>query len=237
MQAPALLIAIDLSTKPGWAIFRNGVLTDSGTRFADKTVKDFGLYPFNYIDLARHIIRGLWDEIILPAVGRSIPDEDFHLVLEESTASSQNYSQKKLEFLHFCMIEEARRRPCGVVYIRDGVWKSIMGARQNADEKRLNSKIARQKKKKKEQYLKQNPGALKAPNFRAKLDLDGSGKARVVGRLTIQDYYIRVVREKFGLALGREQEDQAAAILLGAAYLMDAPPCDGTDTGGIKVQS
>jgi hypothetical protein len=119
-------------------------------------------------------------------------------------------------------------------YIRTGVWRSKVGAVQTKEERNYNAKISRQKKKKKETFIKENPGVEKVPNFRAKLDVDGSGKAKVVRRLDEKDYALRVVRERFGLELTYEQNDTADAICLGLAFIEGVPLCDGTTTGGVN---
>lgn len=231
-----ITIGIDLSTKPGFAVFRGNELYRYGTLWADKTREDFGPYPYNYLALADYTICKLFNEVI--------DRETFNysgvptIVIEETTGSNQNYTQKILEFLHYRLIQEFRlRQHFQLVYIRDGVWKNLVGARQNTAEKKLQSKISRQKKKKKADFLKANPNAEKVPSFRAKLDLDGSGKAKVVARLDQADYSIRAFREIFGIELSKEHEDAAEAALLVKAFFMGAPHCDGTTEGGIPIET
>jgi hypothetical protein len=209
-----LLLALDLSTKPGWAVFRFKQLSSYGTLFATKTVEDFGLYPFNYLELAEHTIRELFENIISP-LGPALT-----IVLEETTASKANYSQKKLEFLHLQLLQKCKQAGLSDLhYVRDGIWKNAVGARQNAAEKKLNAQIARYKKKNKSKL--------------AKLDLDGDGRAEVVGRRGQKHYSVRAVREHFGIMLAQKDEDAAEAILIGKAFLQGIPACDGTDRGGL----
>jgi len=190
-----------------------------GTLWADKTESDFGNYPFNYLELACHVARRLYEEVILPSCNDS---SELNIVIEETTASQANYSQKKLEWIHYAVLDLLRIRPpvtnLKIFYIRDGVWKNKTGARQNAEEKKINGKISRYKKKHGKKL--------------AKLDLTGSGKARVVGKLGPKHYAIRAVREHFGIELQLQQEDSADAILLGKAFVMGVPVCDGTPFGG-----
>jgi hypothetical protein len=229
-----IMIGLDLSTKPGFAVFEDGDLKRYGTLWADKTRDEFGPYPYNYLGWAEHTVIRLFNEVIdremLHQPGKPL------LIVEETTGSNQNYTQKILEFIHYRLLQECRLREYRVVYIRDGVWKNMVGARQNKEEKRLQARISRQKKKKKEAFLKENPNAEKIPSFRAKLDLDKSGKAKVVAKLDQADYSIRAFFEHFGTQLSKEHEDAAEAALLVQAYFLGAPHCDGTIDGGIPVE-
>lgn len=227
-----ITIGLDLSTKPGFAIFKGETLERFGTLWAEKTREDFGPYPMNYLLLADHVAVRIINEVIdRELLNRSdVPT----IVIEETTGSNQNYTQKILEFIHCRLLHHLHfRSPYNIIYIRDGVWKKLVGANQNKEEKRLQAKISRQKKKKKAEFLKENPNAEKIPNFRAKLDLDGTGKAKVVAKLDQADYSIRAFNEHFGMKLTKEHEDAAEAALMVKAYFMGAAPCDGTVDGGL----
>lgn len=208
-----LLIALDVSTKTGWAVYKNGELIEYGTLFPDKTHNDFGSYPINYLLLCRYLSKQLM--LLFESLVQKHSDnfsQEVVVVIEETNASKQNYSQKKLEYLHYLVNSELLVRGITAKYIRDGEWKRLTGARQNADEKRLNAKI---------RSIKKKTGAKLAK-------IDG----KVVGKKGKKDYAIRAVKEIFGIGLMRKQEDTADAILLGLGYLRGAPHCDGTPDGG-----
>ena len=225
-----MLLAIDLSSKPGFARYVNGVLVEYGTLFQEREYKDCGQYPLNFLTMTEEVVKD-----VLAVLYEFHADDlrDIAVVLEE-TCGGHGYAIKKLEFLH-CLLN-FKLREIGIVprYVRDGTWKAAVGAHQNDEEKRFNARISRQKKKKKEAFLKDNPGAEKVPSFRAKLDLDGSGKAKVVRKLDVKDYYIRALREHFGIQLAYEEEDAAAAILVGYSFLNGCSVCDGTEDGGTE---
>jgi hypothetical protein len=220
------LISLDLSSKPGFAVYHKGVLIRYGTLFQKIKVDQMGPYPMNYVSHARHVVERIRDEVILPLIPalelEKLTPRDIQFVIEETTASSQNYTQKTLEFIHCGLIQFlVEGLDAKVSYIRDGVWKRVCGANQNAAEKALNAKISRYKKK---------------HNVTLAKFVNEQGKLRVKGKLDRQDYYIRAVKEIFGLEFTKEFEDTAAAILIGLAYLRGAPLCDGTTKGGLLAK-
>jgi hypothetical protein len=204
------VLALDISTKTGWAVFEDGKPTSWGTLFPDKEAKEFGQYPFNYVSWAEYLADRLFDEIITPnGVTNTV------IVIEETNASKQNYSQKILEYLHFCVVRKLRalvRDHSNVIYLRTGEWRKATEAKMSKEEKALNAKIARIKKKTGKKLAK----------------IDG----KVVGKKGRKHVALRVVQETFGIELKRKDEDAADALLLGLGFIKGAPACDGTTNGG-----
>lgn len=227
-----ILLAIDLSTKPGYAIFHGRELKHYDTIFPKREYKDAGKYPLNYLALTEEIVCEVLSLIPLSTIN-VIQPFNLNVVLEETTASQSNYSQKKLEFLHCLLLYELRELGIVPMYVRDGVWKDMVGARQINSEKNHNARISRQKKKKKDKFKAENPDAEKIPAFRASIKTE-DGRSKVLRRLDEKDYSIRAVKEHFGIELSREQEDTADAINIGWALLHGAPLCDGTPDGGLR---
>lgn len=215
-----IIIALDLSTKPGYAVFENTRLVRYGTLFPKMPLKDVPLpYPHNYAHMANTVTEKLYTGIIRPYLSQT---NAIQIVIEETTASSQNYSQKILEWIHLSLYQKLAVHeawPIGIHYIRDGVWKRLTGANQNKEERNWNARISRYKKKHNKTI--------------AKLAAKKGEKPKRVRRLDSKDYAIRAVREIYGLELEREQEDQSDAILLGTAFIWGAPKCTGRDEDGI----
>ena len=236
------ILSLDISTKPGWAFFKDSKLIRYGTLWADKTVEDFGPYPGNYLDFVQDVADRLYSQVFLPCWRES--GSKLTVVIEETTASQNNYSQRKVEWIHYTILHAIREvfPDLPIRYVRDGVWKTKVGARQNNEEKKLNGKISRAKAKKKKAILEdttltEDEKKAKIKAIRAKLDLDGSGKARVVGKLSGKNYALRAFTEHFGIELQRQDEDAADAALLGWAYICGVPICDGTTTGGLNGET
>ena len=213
------VIAFDISTKPGYAIFHQGKLLRYGTLFALRNTASFGPYPENYVLFAENVVQRIRDEVIVPVLQGGAKIQEIAFVAEETTPGRSNYSQKNLEYIHFLLVQLILRGYKGSLgYIRDGVWKRICGATQNKAERNHNARVSRYKLKNKTKLAK----------FK-----DDKGKLRVVGKFTRQHYYIRAVKEIFGIELKLKDEDAGAAILLGLSYLRGSPLCDGSDTGGL----
>lgn len=226
MTRTGLIISLDLSGKPGYAILKDGIRLSSGTSKPSRdlsVIKD--VYPWTYIRFAEEVSQLLLERLDFQLQGFKYHPRDINaVVIEETTSSSQNYSQKRLEFIHYAVLKLLRTycKNAEFFYIRDGVWKSLTQARLTKDEKNNNAKISRLKAKKR----KENP-ELK------KIIVKKDTKGNQVRKITEKDAYIRRANEVFGLDLQREDEDQAAALLLGLAYFLGAPKCDGTLKGGL----
>jgi hypothetical protein len=206
------LLSLDISTNTGYAVYEDGKLIDSGTLWPERSLEEFKKdpYPFDYLKFCAYVANN-----ILKKFESVRPDV---VVIEETTASQNNLSQKKLEYIHCLFLSTLTLTPVRysvVAYIRDGVWKRITGALQNDEERRWNAKVSRLKKK------------------------AGKGKrVKIDGEYAYpyddKDYYIRAANEQFpGKNLKKKDENEAAAILLGLAFLKNAPVCDGTTYGGL----
>lgn len=206
-----LIIAIDLSTKPGIAIFNDKKLVHATTLFNDKTVENFGTYPHNYVEFSVYTINNLFTYV--QNLGYKWHHFD-SIVLEETTASKQNYSQKKLEFLHYELLLTFTFLKDKIVYIRDGTWKKINGVERSKEEKANNAKIKKLKQKTGKRVVRR--------------DEEGTP----IRKVTRHDVYIRTCNDIFGTSFTRKEEDSAAACLIGRAFILAAPICDGTVRGG-----
>lgn len=206
------IISLDLSTKPGWAYFVDGELKAYDTLFLNKEVSDFGVYPFGFVECAKFVVKRLFEEVMEKY-------EFDQIVIEETTAGRNNYSQKILEFIHFLVVSTLRLQGVHkIAYIRTGIWRRITGANQNAEEKAHNAMYRAQKKKK--------PKGDKT-RVRDKED-------KLIRKLDKKDYAIRAFREHFGVQHEKKMEDACEAALIGLAFIKGAPVCDGTTNGGNK---
>lgn len=205
------VLALDVSTKTGWALFEDGKPKSWGTLFPDKTVKDFGQYPINFVRLCQYLANRLIQDIVIPVI-QSYGVTQVEVVIEETNSSKQNYSQKILEFLHFCIIESLYDLGLNPKYIRTGEWRKYTDSKMSKEEKALNAKIAK---------IKRQTGKKLAK-------IDG----KVVGKKGRKHVALRRTEELLGIELMRKDEDAADALLLGLGYIRGAPCCDGTISGG-----
>lgn len=206
------IVSLDLSTKTGLARFQ---VTDGEikklqfeTLFPKKEIKEFGKYPFNYIDFAKELGSKISSQIHLIAINHP----EIEVVIEETTRSKNNYSQKILEFIHYAVLTGLQSHNIPVFYVRTGTWRGMVGANLNPDEKKLNSKIYRIKRSTGEKLAK----------------IDG----KVVGKRTKKHAALRCFEEHFGYELPLSMNDACEAVLIGLAYIRGASVCDGTLDGG-----
>ena len=225
---PLTVVALDLSSKTGWAAFRDGQRVDSGTLFPTFTVADFGEYPASFVKFAEAYVTRIYNEVL----SKHWPDV---VVVEESNPGKQVYSQKLLEFLHYTLadrllVSQVWGPKWELKYVRTGVWRSVVGAKQNDAERKLNARISREKQKRAKAIASDTSltDEEKKKILRLPIKVDG----KVVGKKTRKHVAFRVANEIFGLNLKKRQEDEAEAALIGWAFLHGAEVCDGTTSGG-----
>jgi hypothetical protein len=209
------LVSLDLSTKPGWAFFEGEKLVGYGTIFPDMKPSDFGTYPVSYLGYTQYVGDKVVEKVKEFQQGKS---EKVQVVIEETTASRNNYSQRQIEWIHQAVcIGLLQQLDITPSYVRVGVWRTMVNARQNVVEKKLNAEISKIKKKTGSNIVKIN------------------GKR--VGKITRKHVAIRVFQEVFGARLPVKMNDAAEAALVGLAFIKGCPICDGTTDGGKLIRS
>lgn len=191
------LLALDLSTKSGYALFEDGVLTGFGVLTAKKKVAEFGKYPFNYVIAADWMANKINDELI----SKINPDV---VVIEQTNSARNRFSQKILEFIHKSVLSLLQNTNIKVYYISSSIWRRTLGLGATKEDKKNNSlinKAAKQGKSKKELGLK--------------------------GKITPKHRAIRFVNETYNKDFKMKDNDLVDAICLGEAFLRGATICNG----------
>lgn len=192
-------------------MFHDGILKSCETFFPKKSVNDFGSYPINYVHFAYYIA----DEVIFQSGLMKLNHPKIRVVIEETCAGRNNYSQKMLEFIHLEVIRGLNQKEIPMYYIRTGVWRKKVGANLNAQEKLFNKNIAAIKRKTKSKLAKIN--------------------GKVVGKLTRKHAALRCFKEHFGYEMPLKLNDAAEAALIGLAFIKGVSLCDGKLMGGTGV--
>jgi hypothetical protein len=217
----AKLLALDLSTKTGWAYFETcGKSEEFGTALENFKLVDNGLIKLGQNILTfegeypRNVMRAVWTQVdkVLDVVFKYEPSV---IVIEDTVPGRQALSQRFLEWLHYNLLSSiesevrADQMP-KIVYLKTGVWRQNVGLKQSkADAK--NNKIANKIKS--------------LPKDMAKKMRKETG---VRGKISKKHQAVRMVNERFSLNFKVKDNDRADAILLGCAFLQGAPICDGT---------
>ncbi len=143
------VLALDASTKSGWALFVDGELTDSGA-LAPVKIEDFNVnddphkspkYPYNIVDGAHKIARQVYDLVTGIAVRPDI------VVIENTNKGRNRHTQRILEFMHFTILMMLRDLPMDMVYMDTSEWRSIIGLWMNKEDLKNNRDVKAGKKR------------------------------------------------------------------------------------------
>jgi hypothetical protein len=203
------VLALDISTSAGWAVFVDAQLSRFGRIELPKTIREYHpKYPWSYVLGTKEMATKLHALVI-----QIRPDV---IVIEETNLGRNRYSQKVLEFIHCNFLRILECVTVGIcnpeiVYLSSSVWRRALALEMSAEDRRNNSKLSRAKSKAKKAGEKLDKGAL-----------------GVKGRINKKHLAVRYVNDAFSLDLKMKDNDTADAICLGAAYLSGkATPCDG----------
>lgn len=137
------VLGLDISTKTGYAVLVDGVLTSYGL-LTSPMVNDPSLASdFALLQRARHM-RNLISNLILSEV----PDM---IVIEQTNQGSFRTDQKQLEFIHCLTLEYIRSTPWAAKtqYVDTSRWRSRLEIKLSKDQRKHNkavkSKLARGK--------------------------------------------------------------------------------------------
>lgn len=205
---PLTVLALDISTSSGYAVFKTGAdepeLSAFGVVANEKGVHEYGDYPWCFYRSANDMAQSL-DGL----VQRFLPDV---VVIEETNSSIARYSQKILEFCHCLFIREQATDPSSpkVVYVNSSGWRKQLNIRMSKEQKAQNAKLA--------------SAARAAKKKGVKLDKKTLG---IRGKINKKHLALNYVNEKYGLKLKVKDDDIADAIALGLAYINGAEICNG----------
>jgi Holliday junction resolvasome RuvABC endonuclease subunit len=195
------LLALDISTKTGWAFLLNKdkpQLVKYGTIKNDQKIHDFGNYPECYLLAANKMACSL-----VAIIKELQPDI---IVIEETNQAHARYAQKILEFIH-CELLHAlffEKIHSKIYYISSSTWRQTLELTLSKDDKANNKKC----KEARESGVDKSTLGVK-------------------GRINKKHLAIRHVNEYFNLELKMKNNDVADAICLGLAYFNKAAVCDG----------
>jgi hypothetical protein len=206
MPTPTVL-ALDVSKRcPGWAWFEEGKPTKFGAFPNEKSIQDYGSYPWNYLSAAHDTAAKLLELVV-----ELNPDI---VVIEETNGSKSRYTQKTLEFCHALLLQLlqvwAAQGGKSVVYLNTSDWRKTLKVQLSPEDKKQNAKLSKAKRK--------------AAATGEKLDRKALG---IRGKVNKKHVAVRWANAEYGLTLKQKDNDIADALALGAAFLRGAPHCDG----------
>lgn len=200
------VLGLDISTSAGWASQVDAQPVIYGYHELDKTVHEYGPYPWNYVAASDDMAKFLFAK-----VEEYDPDV---VVIEETNLGKSRYAQKILEFTHRALLvklwEWQMRGDRKVIYLSSSAWRQALGLVMSKEDKKNNAKLSKAKK-------------LSA-EYGVKIDKKTLG---IKGKINKKHLALRYVNATYGLQLKVKDNDAADAICLTAAFLKGATPCDG----------
>lgn len=233
------VLALDISTKLGWALLEYPELPtpitiqdikilEYGKITLTKPVKEWGKYPYSYVwacqDIAKKVGELFWSFARSPgplgsAFAGKIPD----IVIEETNGGSRagRFTQKMLEMLHFAILYELEvvgeqhliKIPPRVYYLSSSEWRNAIGIGKSKEDKKNNRKLSQAKSRAK----------LRGE----KLDKEKLG---IKGKVGWKHLSVRWVNETWGLDFKMKQNDEADAIGQAVAFALGTRSAYFADT-------
>lgn len=201
------VLGLDISTNTGWSILEGSnepSLVQYGTISLSGTIKEYGVYPKNFITAASIVSTN-----ILHLIDTTKPDI---IVIEETNKTSSygnRYSQKILEFIHCLVILGLVSRKVLPIYINSSEWRKILGIHMSKNDKKNNSIINKLNKLDKIES-----------NIKKK-------KLNLRGKITKKHLSVKFVNETFNTSFKLKDNDIADSICLALSYLYGARSCTG----------
>lgn len=137
------VIGLDLSTKTGYAIIEDGILSDFGL-IKPKHKHTYPIEDFNMIARSKEISDGVYK-----VFSKHLPDFVF---IEQTNSGKFRASQKQLEFIHYAVLDSLLEE-AGIVntvkYVNTSQWRSVLEIKLSKEQKKHNlfvkNKLARGK--------------------------------------------------------------------------------------------
>lgn len=230
------VLAFDLSTKTGWALFEHDKLLCYGQLNA-KVVGDMTSpnYPKNYIDMAT--------KMAFEVKGKITSSNPNYIVTEETNKGKNRYSQKQLEFIHFAVNHVNGK----ISYIDTSDWRTTLGITLDKEQRKDNRTVIAARKAEfdriysivadwnkvtfiEEESKATNKRELNKIRKQHHLKVTQETKDRmksfrykeegkVKGKTGVKNLSVSYVNEKFSLQLKLKDNDIADAICIGWAFI------------------
>lgn len=188
-------LALDLSSKTGWALYTANDLTEWGR--IDVKIEDFNVnddpnkrpsYPYNLLNAADSIASAVHSLIQVKNPTR--------IVIENTVKGKNRHTQRFLEWMHMAICYMLLRAGRKFTYMDPSEWRGVLEIRLSKDDKKNNLKV----------------------NKAAKLGISKKA-AGVKGKVGKKHLSVRFVNEQFGCNFKLKDNDMTDAICLGYAFI------------------
>lgn len=205
------VLALDVSTKTGWAFFQDAQLVSFGLIEKTKpSIEDYGDYPHNFVNVAYDVTLKIKQKVF-----EVRPDV---IVIEETNKTGRfgsRHSQKLLEFIHCFLVNGLP--DFDLKYVNTSDWRKKLNL-SVAVTKKMAKPLLKELKRLKGEVTK----ATKANKKQAKAALDAHKKILkdkcIHGKIDKKSISVAFVNLHFKQAFKKGDNDVTDAICLGEAY-------------------
>lgn len=201
------LLALDLSTNTGWAVFsgergqQKPDLIEYGLFRMEQAVLSFSDYPWCFPQAAMAVARKVREQVIDLRTRHRLDG----VVIEETNLGRNRYTQKLLEMIHYCVLEVLREQGIKQVwYVSSSEWRRAVDLKLSVEDKKNNGKLA---KAKRQGVSKKTLG--------------------IKGKITKKHLSVRYVNHLYDLDFILKDNDIADAICLAVGWFRGAELCNG----------
>lgn len=134
-------LGLDISTKTGYAVINDGVLTHYGLKTAERSLIPGLCEDFGFVVRAR-----IMGEHVQALIAEHMPDM---IIIEQTNLGQSRMDQKQLEFIHHEVLRlmggtpyETRTR-----YVSTSTWRSVLQIKLDKDQKLNNALVKIGKKR------------------------------------------------------------------------------------------
>lgn len=141
-------LALDLSTKVGWALYEGSLLIESGN-IPQVKIEDFNvnadpnyspLYPWNMMAGAEQL-----RDRVMDLVNLKEPD---HIVIENTVKGRNRHTQRILEWIHLVVLIALKDKYADAqTYMDPSEWRKVVDMRLSKDQKKNNRDVSAGKKR------------------------------------------------------------------------------------------
>ena len=216
MTSTASLLALDLSTSTGWAIFTDSGPTDCGI-ITKRVEWGDAEYPRNFILVADDIA----DQVM--GVLRSHPNITDVVVEEINKTSSRfgsRHAQKILDMIHYTVTKALFSLPVRVHYINTSDWRRILGLSVADTRKRAKPFLLELKRLKKELSLATDKASKKLAKDKLDTHKAQLRKLCIHGKIDKKSISVAYCNATWGTDFKKGDDDIADAHCQAQAYLL-----------------
>lgn len=201
-------LGLDLSTKTGYAILKDGKLETYGKVFA----KDSKHIPLEYGMIFQ--AKSIASEIVL-LVEKWSPQV---ICIEQTNLGRSRTTQKKLEFIHYAVLDSLPEQfKSKVVYIDTSAWRSTLNINFSKDQRNHNKFMSLERRI---NIIKNNPvpskqDVIKLNKLQKDFDKIKNSKLTLSrGKINAKHLAVEYINAKYSLKLKFKDNDEADAICL-----------------------